>query len=102
MADAGRGRAVLTASGPDEAAQEDPDLGHGVFTYHLLEGLRGAADSTSAGEIRPDGNITITEIYDYISRKVKQATRGKQNPTLKAPEAAGQIILTEGPGRREQ
>jgi uncharacterized caspase-like protein len=101
MANAGRGRAVLTASGPDEAAQEDPDLGHGVFTYHLLEGLRGAADSTSAGEIRPDGNITITEIYDYISRKVKQATRGKQTPMLKAPETAGQIILTEGPGRKE-
>jgi hypothetical protein len=45
--------------------------------------------------------ITITEIYDYISRKVKQATRGKQTPMLKAPEAAGQIILTGGPGRLE-
>jgi uncharacterized caspase-like protein len=101
MAHAGRGRAVLTASGPDEAAQEDPDLEHGVFTYHLLEGLRGAADSASNGEVTPDGNITIFEIYNYISSKVNKATHGRQTPMLKAPDVAGQIILTENPSHRE-
>jgi uncharacterized caspase-like protein len=101
MAHAGKGRAVLTASGPDEAAQEDPDLGHGVFTYHLLEGLHGAADSTLDGEITPDGNITVLEIYKYISSKVAKATRGRQTPMLKAPDVAGQIILTESPARQK-
>jgi uncharacterized caspase-like protein len=102
MAHAGRGRAVLTASGPDEAAQEDPALGHGVFTYHLLEGLRGAADSIPDGEISPDGNITILEIYNYLTRKVSQATRGRQTPMLKAPELAGEILLTDGTSGRER
>ena len=96
MAHAGTGRAVLTASGPDEAAQEDADLGHGVFTYYLLEGLRGAADSITAGENTPDGNITVSEVYNYLSRKVNKATRGGQTPMLKAPEVAGEILLTEG------
>jgi len=96
MAHAGSGRAVLAASGPDEAAEEDPDLGHGIFTYHLLEGLRGAADSILDGEISPDGNITILELYKYISNKVSKATRGKQTPMLKAPELAGEILVTEG------
>jgi uncharacterized caspase-like protein len=36
----------LTASGPDESAQESSDFGHGVFTYFLLEGLDGAANIT--------------------------------------------------------
>jgi uncharacterized caspase-like protein len=102
MAHAGQGRAVLTASGPDEAAQEDPDLGHGVFTYHLLEGLKGAADTIPAGEITPDGNITIFEIYKYISSKVNKATGGRQTPMLKAPDVAGEIILTEEGSSRDQ
>jgi uncharacterized caspase-like protein len=96
MAHAGSGRAVLAASGPDEVAQEDPDLGHGIFTYHLLGGLRGAADSIPQGEITPDGNITILELYKYISSKVNKATGGKQTPMLKAPELAGEILVTEG------
>jgi hypothetical protein len=99
MAHAGKGRAVLTASGPDEAAQEDPELGHGVFTYHLLEGLHGAADLIPQGAITPDGIITIAEVYNYIFGKVEKATGGQQTPMLKAPEMAGQIILTEGSSR---
>jgi uncharacterized caspase-like protein len=35
---------VLSATDRDSVAQELPSLGHGVFTYALLEGLRGKAD----------------------------------------------------------
>ena len=38
------GRIVITASGPGEVSLELPELGHGVFTYFLLEGLYGKAD----------------------------------------------------------
>ncbi|WP_091315926.1 caspase family protein [Amycolatopsis tolypomycina] len=34
---AGRGRLILTASTADQPAYEDPVLGHGLLTYHLLQ-----------------------------------------------------------------
>jgi len=41
----GEGRVVITASGTNEVSMEVSDLGHGIFTYYLLEGLRGAGRS---------------------------------------------------------
>jgi hypothetical protein len=51
----GRGRIILTASGPNEVSGEDEKLKHGVFTYFLLEGLRGKADTDR------DGMITVAQ-----------------------------------------
>jgi hypothetical protein len=83
----GKGRVVLTASGPDEPAQESADLAHGIFTYYLLDGLRGAADLSG------DGEIDIHEIYRYVSEQVARVTRGRQNPKLKEPDLVGRILL---------
>lgn len=94
MAHIGKGRVVLAASGPNESAQEDADLGHGVFTYYLLQGLRGAADGDRNGE------IDVHEVYRYLSENVSKATRGKQNPQLKEPDLVGQILLGRGSVRR--
>ena len=41
----GKGRIILTASGANEVSSEDEKLQHGVFTYFLLKGLRGKADT---------------------------------------------------------
>lgn len=43
----GRGKIITTASGAGKLATEDPRIsgGHGVFTYFLLEGLKGAAET---------------------------------------------------------
>ena len=48
--------------------------GHGVFTHFLLDGLQGAGDS--------DGNgiVTFTEVFQYVSDNVRDATNGRQNP----------------------
>lgn len=45
----GKGRAILTAADTNEVALELPDLGHGLFTYHLLEGLRGQPEPEAHG-----------------------------------------------------
>ena len=87
MAGAGSGRVILTASGGREVAQESSEIGHGVFTYYLLEGLRGAAD------IDHDGRVDIDEIYKYVSQKVSSATHGRQNPMRKSPNLSGTIVL---------
>jgi uncharacterized protein YgiM (DUF1202 family) len=82
----GKGRVVLTASRASEVSEEREDLGHGVFTYYLLEGLRGKAD------LDGDGVITVDEAYNYVSKKVPEVTGQNQNPVKKG-EVEGQLIL---------
>ncbi len=79
---AGRGRVIMTASGPGELAREDKKLGggHGVFTYYLLEGLAGAADSDR------DGLITTGEVYEYVYSSVTRHTKNQQHPVKKGDE----------------
>jgi uncharacterized caspase-like protein len=82
----GKGRVILTASGPNEVSVEDDGLKHGVFTYFLLEGLRGLADMDG------DGVITVDEIYGYVSKRVPQATGQEQHPVKKGT-VEGQLIM---------
>ncbi|HTP12802.1 MAG TPA: caspase family protein, partial [Bacteroidota bacterium] len=69
------GIVVFTASAAGEVSQEFPELGHGVFTYYLLEGLQGKADFNN------DYVITINEAMQYVEEQVKRKTKGAQNPT---------------------
>jgi WD40 repeat protein/uncharacterized protein YgiM (DUF1202 family) len=81
-----KGRVVLTASRASEVSEERDALGHGVFTYYLLEGLRGKAD------LDGDGVITIDEIYNYVAQKVPEVTGQNQHP-MKRGEVEGQLVL---------
>lgn len=67
----------LTASRDRESSFESPDLegGHGVFTYYVVQGLEGYADTNG------DGIVTADELAEYVHTQVRAATRGKQNPT---------------------
>ncbi|HUF13350.1 MAG TPA: caspase family protein [Longimicrobiales bacterium] len=69
-------RLTLTAAANNELSFEDARWGggHGVFTYHLLEGLRGAADANA------DGIVTFAEAADYTTRQVSEETATQQNP----------------------
>lgn len=69
------GVVVFTASAAGEVSQEYPTLGHGVFTYYLLDGLKGAADYNN------DYTITVNEVMQYVEEQVKRKTQGAQNPT---------------------
>jgi WD40 repeat protein/uncharacterized caspase-like protein len=66
---------VFTASQAGEVSQELEKFGHGVFTYFLLEGMKGKAD------INNDYTVTIGELMDYVEEKVKRQTNGNQHPT---------------------
>ena len=54
-----RGLAIMTSAAVGEDAQESDRLRGGVFTHHLIAGLRGAADASS------DGRVTLLESYQY-------------------------------------
>jgi hypothetical protein len=86
----GKGRIILSASKASEVSEEREDLGHGVFTYYLLEGLRGKADSDK------DGIITVDEAYSYVSKKVPEVTGQNQHP-IKKGEVEGQLVLGHVP-----
>lgn len=55
----------ITATGSQQFATEFKDLGHGVFTYSLLEGLSGKADNG-------DKRITIKELSAYVEARVPE------------------------------
>lgn len=69
------GTVVFTASSANEVSQENAEFGHGVFTYYMLEGLRGKAD------VNNDYTVTINELMMYTEESVKRYTKGFQNPT---------------------
>jgi hypothetical protein len=82
----GRGKIIITASSANEVSAEKEELQHGVFTYFLLEGLKGSADTDS------DKIITVDEIYRYVSEKVPKATAQEQHP-VKRGSLEGELVL---------
>jgi len=69
------GTIVFTASQAGEVSQELDKFGHGVFTYYLLQGMKGDAD------INNDYTVTIGELMDYVEANVMRQTKGNQHPT---------------------
>jgi hypothetical protein len=67
---------VMAASQPDEPSFEDIQVRHGVFTYYLLQGLRGEADQDRNGEIH------LTELYNYLERVVPEHVRRMPTNTV--------------------
>ncbi|MBK7939124.1 MAG: hypothetical protein IPJ82_19510 [Lewinellaceae bacterium] len=71
----------LTASGSEQFAGEFTQLGHGVYTYCLLEGLSGSADSG-------DGKITVKELDAYLQSQVPEVSQ-KYKGTPQYPASYG-------------
>lgn len=63
------GLVVLASTGTEQYATEFQALGHGVFTYALLNGLNGKADGGSR-----DGKITVKELEAFINDRVPALT----------------------------
>ena len=75
-----KGRAIITASRPAEVSLELPELEHGLFSYYLIAGLKGAAD------LNRDGMVTLQELYEYVEQQVSSKSRsvgGNQHPVMK-------------------
>jgi hypothetical protein len=83
----GRGKVIMTASSANEVSVEKDELQHGVFTYYLLEGLRGKAD------LDRDAMITVDEAYRYVYEQVPKATGQEQHPVKKG-SVEGNVVLS--------
>ncbi len=73
------GSAVFSASSDTQLALEGYK-GHGLFTYVLIEGLKGKAD------IKNDGYITVLGLADYVEGEVlrlsEEVFKRQQTPTI--------------------
>lgn len=67
---------VMMACRGNETAHEHERWGHGLFTYYLMKGLSGEANS--------NGNqyVTIAELYVYVLHEVQYTSFFQQTPDL--------------------
>ena len=77
LSEATPGLAVLTSAEVNETSLEDTRWGggHGVFTHHLLEGIRGKAENDS-------GIVTVGALFDYVREAVRKDTGDQQHPVI--------------------
>lgn len=71
----------ITASGSEQFATEFDQLGHGAFTYALLDGLLGKGDNG-------DGRITVNELKAWLESQVPEITQ-KYKGTPQYPASYG-------------
>lgn len=80
---------ALTASAADEVTGTIEEQGHGLFTYHLLKGLNGAAADAR-------GRVTLEGLHDYLVPKVRDDARRQnraQTPQLMQASSGAERIL---------
>lgn len=86
------GFALIAASTAQQIAQEWREKEHGVFTYHLLEGLSGKADRAGKGFVTVDD--LKTHVLDGLRRWNVTHSGVLQEPTVRS-EGMGDIILAD-------
>ncbi len=89
-----RGHAFLTSTSADEQAQESDRIAASYFTYYLLSGLRGAADTNQ------DRRVTLQEAYQFASQETLARTERTQGgPQHAAYEfdlaGTGDMVVTD-------
>jgi len=74
------GIVVFTSSTGNELSQELEQYKNGAFTLAVVEGMRGAA-------ARPQTPvIMISDLQGYVSRRVRDLTKGNQKPMVAMPK----------------
>jgi len=77
--------------------------GRGLFSWHLINGLKGLAD------VEPeDGEVTLTELYDYVKKNVNKASydavskKSRQTPQYCCNTADGMVLSMVNPAEKER
>jgi uncharacterized caspase-like protein len=85
----GGGSTILSSSAGVEYALESSEQKNGLFTYALLEALRG----TKAADLNNDGTIQISEVSEYVKKRVVELTNGRQTPNVRRVNLEGDFPL---------
>jgi hypothetical protein len=68
--------AVFMSSKPNQTSIETSELKQGVFSYYLIQGMRGNAD------FNKDSYITVAELFVYTKQKVMDKSQKQQIPII--------------------
>ena len=88
--EASEGKVTLASCKGNEQSFEWPDKQHGVFTYYLIEGLKGAAN-------KDDQAVTFSEVAQYVEQNVIKWAKEKgvkQTPSRHMESMSGKIAVT--------
>lgn len=66
--------------GPKQRSYENKELGHGYFTYYLVQGLIGLADI-----LPTDNEVNVAEISIFTLNQVSASTQKQQAPNISGP-----------------
>jgi len=83
--------ATLYACNIGERAYEWMEKGHGVFSYYLLQGLKGKAANSK-------GEVVVTDLADYTQREVMRWAgefRGKKQTPWLDQSGGAKLVLVE-------
>ncbi|REJ48900.1 MAG: caspase [Microcystis aeruginosa TA09] len=88
----GKGRAILTSSSPIEYSFESEDKDLSIYTKYLVEGIEtGAADKDG------DQLISVNELHEYASERVKEAAPAMTPKFYLSLEGDDTIYLARSP-----
>ena len=91
-----QGIALLSSCNEGEFSFEDKNLGHGVFTHFLIEGIRGNAD------MNHDSLISLLELTNYVCEETPLYTVKKfsaaQTPYLTGKTTSYYVATAESKG----
>jgi|GEM_PF-983149 len=88
------GEIMMLATGAGQESLEDATIGtgHGLFTWYLVDGLSGLADT----EGRADNKITFAEVKSYVDKNVPavalQRFKRKQDPFFCCKENDNKVV----------
>lgn len=79
------GMAVLSSCSSGQVSWESPSIGHGVFTYYIIEGLRGRAPHD-----RQTGFIHLGALSQYVAQATQEWSLGNKG-VAQTPWFEGEI-----------
>jgi len=84
----GIGATIISAAGGMEFALESSDWNNGVFTYSILHGLK-----NNAADFDNNGVIKVSELKEFVTKKVIELTEGKQVPNSRKMNLSNDFII---------
>jgi len=84
----GKDYVIISSSQANQESIAAPHLKHGIFTYHIIEGLSGKADSNR------NGGVDVEELWRYVQTEVpKTATDlGHQQQPRRSGSSGGKPV----------
>jgi uncharacterized caspase-like protein len=79
LTDAENGVVVFSAATGRQVALESKTWQNGAFTRAVVEGVDGG------GDLDKDGAVMVSELGQFVDRRVRELTDGEQTPTLAMP-----------------